>query len=172
MRAPSRRRERTALRSSRVPAPARGATIEPTWLARSALRTVVKPLESLGESERAPILLEGLAGLAPPFEDRPEVRVNRGKIRHAHLELLELIGGLVQHGQLEVDPAQAEREREVVRVPTHGGLVERDHPGRASLGAVKVLDAGEERRGRLRLERAFPDAERLTGVTGGHMDVP
>ena len=61
-------------------------------------RAPVRPLDPLGEPERAPVLLERLADLSAPLEDRPQVGVDRPEVGCPHLELLELLGRLVEHG--------------------------------------------------------------------------
>jgi hypothetical protein len=69
------------------------------------------------ELQGATILLEGLARLATALEDGAEQRVDSGGAGRAHLDLLELIRGLVEHLQLEKDPPEGDRQRQIVGRP-------------------------------------------------------
>src|SRR5262249_20582266 len=143
-----------ALRSRRVPASARRATVEPGGVCCPAGSAAMGPAEALGKSECATVFVERLPDLAMTLEDRPEICVEPREVRSLHLELLELLGCFVQHGQLEVSACQPERDGEILGMARCGDLVERDYPGRAAISAVDLFDAREDGKARLRLERA------------------
>ena len=125
----------------------------------------MRPLERPGRVEAAAVLLASVAEEAAPLEDAPQVTVQRGQRRRAHLDLLELIGGLVQHGKLEVHAAERYGHRQVARTARRRPLVERDHPPRPTLGAMHLLHAVQQRqRARRGLETSFPRAESLSVV--------
>src|SRR6266850_2671800 len=159
------------LGARRVPAPARRAALDPAAVLRAAESAAVWPLEGAGGLERSPVLEQGLRRLSPALEDGPQVGVQARQIRRAHLHLLELVGRLVEHGELEVDAAEGEGEGQAFRSAGARILVESDHPGGSPSVAVDLLDAGEQRQGGIRLEATLPDAERLSTVTAPEMRV-
>ncbi len=93
------------------------------------------------------------------------------QVRLPDLDLLELVGGLVQHGELEVDAAERKSQRHAFRNAGARGLIERDHARWAALDPVRLLEAGEQRQLRVGLGRPLPHAESLPAVTRGHMGV-
>ena len=119
------------------------------------------------ESQRPPIFLEGLACLATPLEDRAQECVDDGQIGRAHLELLELIGRLVEHLQLEVDAPERRGQGKIVRSALGSAAVQRDHAARPALLPVRPLEPREQWERGLRLHRALPRTHRLTGVADG-----
>ena len=118
------------------------------------------------ELQRAAVLLERLARLAAALEDGAEEGVDDGQVGRPHLDLLELVRGLVEHLQLEVDAAQRHGQRQVVGRPLDRRPVERDHPARPALLAVGALQPREQRAGRLRLGGALPGAHGLAVLAG------
>src|SRR5439155_1569996 len=120
----------------------------------------VRPLERVSELERAPVLVEGRTRLAAPLEHGAEIRVHGREARRPHLDLLELVGRLVQHLELEEDAAERQGERGLVGRTLQGLLVERDHPPGPPLLAKATLEPYQERKRRLRLRGALPDSHR------------
>src|SRR5688500_8788366 len=96
--------------TERVPATTASAAVLPARRHCTAGSAAVRPIERVAQAQRAPILLERLARLAAPLEDGAEEGVHDRQIGRAHLELLELIGRLVQHLELEVHAAKAGRQ--------------------------------------------------------------
>jgi len=123
----------------------------------------VGPFERPAERERPAVFLECLRRLTAALEDGAQESVEPRQVGFPDLDLLKLVGGLVQHGELEVDAAEGEGQRHALRGARARGLVERDHARRAALGPVGLLEAGQEREGRLGLDRALPHAEGLPG---------
>src|SRR5439155_1650238 len=159
------------LGARRVPAPARRAALDPSAVLRAAGGAAVRPLEGAGGLERAAVLQQGLRRLSPALEDGPQVGVQARKVRGAYLHLLELVGRLVEHGELEVNATEGEGEGEAFRSAGARILVEGDHPGGPPSVAIELLDAGQEGQRGIRFERTLPDAERLSTVTAPEMRV-
>src|SRR5882672_76134 len=159
------------LGARRVPAPARRAALDPAAVLRAAEGAAVRPLEGAGGLERATVLQQGLRGLAPALEDGPQIGVQARQVRGAHLHLLELVGRLVEHGELEVDAAEGEGEGPAFRSAGGRILVESDHPGGPPSVTIELLDAGQEGQRGIRFEPTLPDAERLSTVTATEMRV-
>src|SRR2546428_2133277 len=124
------------------------------------------PLERVSELERAPVLVEGRTRLAAPLEHGAEIRVHGREARRPHLDLLELVGRLVQHLELEEDAAERQGERGLAGRTLQGRLIERDHPPGPPLLAKATLEPYQERKHRLRLRGAFPDTHRLAAIAG------
>src|SRR5262249_58812208 len=116
-----------------VPAAARWPPALPRRRGRLAGRAAVRPVEGFTEAQRSPIFGERVAGLPTPLEDRAEERVDDWKIGRSHLDLFELLGGLVQHLELEVDATERNGEREIVGSAVHRRSIERDHATGAAL---------------------------------------
>jgi len=152
--------------TQRVPAAAAGAAILPARRHRAACGTAVRPVEGVAEAQRAAIFLEGLARLATALEDGAEERVHDRQIGRADFELLELIGRLVEHLELEVHAAEGSGQREVVRGALGGRAIEGDHPAWPGLLAIRPLEPGQERQRRLALHRTLPGAHRLARIAG------
>src|SRR5262249_19568014 len=85
-----------ALRTSGVPASARGTAIEPRGSGGATRHAATRRAECFADAERPPIFFERL----PPhmsLQDRRDVRVDRAAVRRLHLELLKRLGGTVEH---------------------------------------------------------------------------
>src|SRR5262245_18176644 len=161
--------------TQRIPTSAGFAPILPARRAGAARRAVVWPVEPVSETQRSTILVERLAGLAPTLEDRAEEGMYRRQIGCTDLDLLELVGRLVEHLELEAHAAERGSEREIVGRALGRGAIERDHPAGAVLLAVGALESREQRQHRVRLGGALPRAHgfarvarRLEGITESH----
>src|SRR5882724_8116571 len=129
------------------------AAVLPHRRRRAARLAPIGPVERVAELQGAAILLERLPRLAAALEDGAEQRVDRGRAGRSDFDLLELIGGLVEHLQLEEDTAESR--------PIQG-----DHPARAALLAIGALEPREEWKRRQGFGGAFPGADRLAMVSG------
>ena len=65
------------------------------------------------------------------------------QIGRPHLDLLELVRGLIEHLQLEVHAAKRHRQGYIVRRSRDRLPVDRDHAGRAAFFAVGAFQAGQ-----------------------------
>src|SRR6202035_1368508 len=97
------RGRRSGLRLGGIPATARRTTVHPARVRGAAGRASMRPLDAVALLERAPILLHRVAELPASLEDRAEIGVDERQVGGPDLHLLELLGRLVQHRQLEVD---------------------------------------------------------------------
>jgi len=122
----------------------------------------MRPLEAVTERERTPVLIEGRVRLTAALEDRAEVGVHGRQVRRPNFDLLELVGGFVEHLEVEVDPPERDGEREVVGCALEGITVQRDHPTRSTFLAVVPLEPGEQRQRRHGLGSALPGADGFT----------
>jgi hypothetical protein len=66
---------------------------------------------------------------------------------------------LVEHLQLEIDPAEGDGQGEIVGRALQRPAVEGDHPGRPPLVAVHALQAGQDGQARPGLQRPPPGAQ-------------
>src|SRR5207245_2330553 len=92
--------------AQRVPATTLSAAVLPHRRRRPTRLAPKRPVERVAEQEGAAIFLERLSGLAATLEDRAEERVDHRRAGRAHLDLLELVRGLVEHLQLELGAAE------------------------------------------------------------------
>src|SRR2546428_9766473 len=130
--------------AQRVPALALGAAVLPHRSSGPTRLASMRPVERVPELQSTTILLKGLAGLPAALEDGAEERVDDGRAGHAPLDLLQLVRGLVEHLQLEEDPAERHGEGEIVGRPLARRSVERDHAARPALLPICPLEPGEE----------------------------
>src|SRR5207244_3688118 len=84
-------------RAQRVPALALGTAVLPRRCRRPARLAPIRPVERVPELEGAAILVERRTALAAALEDGAEERMDHGGAGRAHLDLLELVGSLVEH---------------------------------------------------------------------------
>src|SRR5216117_574424 len=148
-----------------VPAAAARATILPGGRRRSAGGAGVGPVERVAQAQGPPILGEGLARLTATLEDRTEECVDDRQVGRAHLDLLELIGGLVQHLELKVDAAERDGEGEIVGRSIHGRSIQGDHAARSALLAIDALEPRQHGQRGILLGRSLPRLDRFLGVT-------
>src|SRR5438105_1503022 len=113
-------------RAQRVPALALRTAVLPRRRGGAADLAAVRPVEAVAQAQRAAILVERVVRLAAPLEHGAEEGVDHRQVGRPHLELLELVGRLVEHLELEVDAPEGGGQREVVGHPLAGRPVERD----------------------------------------------
>src|SRR5207245_1378698 len=89
---------------------------------------------------------EGLARVAAALEDGAEERVHGRQVGSTHLDLLELVGRLVEHLELEVHATERRREGEVVGHALGRRAVERDHAAGPVLLSVRALEGASSSR--------------------------
>ena len=126
----------------------------------------MRPVEGVAEP-RAPggTPSNAVARLAAALEHGAQERVDHRHVGRPHLELLELLGGLVEHLELEVDAPERGRQREVVgRALGRGVPVERDHPAGPRVLAVRALQARQQRQRGLRSRPPAPTSGRPRGA--------
>src|SRR5205085_9941721 len=101
--APTRASDGSAARrgAQRVPALALRAPVLPGRRDRRAAFAAVRPVEPAAQAQGAAILVEGVARLPALLEHGAEEGVHDRQVGRFDLELLELLGGLVEHLQLE-----------------------------------------------------------------------
>src|SRR5215510_14583878 len=99
--------------AQRVPATTLTAAVLPHRRRGAARLAPIRPVERVAELQGAAILLERFARLAAALEDGAEQRVYHGRAGRAHLDLFELIGGFVQHLELEEDAPECDRQSQI-----------------------------------------------------------
>jgi hypothetical protein len=135
----------------------------------------MSPVKEPSELEASPILHACLGEIASPLEDRGQVGVHDRQIGRPHFDLLQLVGCLVEHFELEVHPAEFHGEGEIVWRTREGFSIHRDHAGGPIVLTIHPLQSRQDGQARLALQRALPRSHRLAplaearlGVAQGH----
>lgn len=122
----------------------------------------MRQIEGAPSLERLPVFHERLGELPAPLQKASEISVECPDLRSQGGQSLELLRGLIQHRQIEVDLTEVEGQRGVIRDPGESRQGKLDHLAGMPCLPLILLEPTEERESRGALQPLGPDLDGLT----------